>query len=165
MEQKNNHKKLSESQELAILLHEKLCRSNHIDGCSWYYEFNGNEHKWEGYEHKRWLEKADELLAHGINKDTMLLVFHCLKDKQKIMYSEEMQKQDALWKEEKEDINVMQTLFVEIMTEAREKGFIGTTAIYSWDNEALIDVAIDDEIETFGNCKSLIKRLEEIINR
>lgn len=51
------------------------------------------------------------------------------------------------------------------MTEAKEKGFRGTTAIYSWDNEALIDVSIDDEIETFGNCKSLIKRLEEIINR
>lgn len=84
---------------------------------------------------------------------------------QKLTYSEDMKKQDELWKEEKEDINTMQSLFVEIMTEAKEKGFIGTTAIYSWDNEALIDVSIDDEIETFGNCKSLIKRLEEIINR
>lgn len=84
---------------------------------------------------------------------------------QKLTYSEDMKKQDELWKEEKEDINTMQSLFVEIMTEAKEKGFIETTAIYSWDNEALIDVSIDDEIETFGNCKSLIKRLEEIINR
>lgn len=84
---------------------------------------------------------------------------------QKLTYSEDMKKQDELWKEEKEDINTMQSLFVEIMTEAKEKGFIGTIAIYSWDNEALIDVAIDDEIKTFGNCKSLIKRLEEIINR
>lgn len=84
---------------------------------------------------------------------------------QKLTYSEDMKKQDELWKEEKEDINTMQSLFVEIMTEAKEKGFIGTTAIYSWDNEALIDVSIDDEIETFGNCRSLIKRLEEIINR
>ena len=84
---------------------------------------------------------------------------------QKLTYSEDMKKQDELWKEEKEDINTMQSLFVEIMTEAKEKGFIGTTAIYSWENEALIDVSIDDEIETFGNCKSLIKRLEEIINR
>ena len=84
---------------------------------------------------------------------------------QKLTYSEDMKKQDELWKEEKEDINTMQSLFVEIMTEAKEKGFIGTTAIYSWENEALIDVSIDNEIETFGNCKSLIKRLEEIINR
>lgn len=84
---------------------------------------------------------------------------------QKLTYSEDMKKQDELWKEEKEDINTMQSLFVEIMTGAKEKGFIGTTAIYSWDNEVLIDVSIDDEIETFGNCKSLIKRLEEIINR
>lgn len=84
---------------------------------------------------------------------------------QKLTYSEDMKKQDELWKEEKEDINIMQAFFVQIMTEAKEKGFRGTTAIYSWDNEALIDVSIDDEIETFGNCKSLIKRLEEIINR
>lgn len=84
---------------------------------------------------------------------------------QKLTYSEDMKKQDELWKEEKEDINIMQAFFVQIMTEAKEKGFRGTTAIYSWDNEALIDVSIDDEIETFGNYKSLIKRLEEIINR
>lgn len=84
---------------------------------------------------------------------------------QKLTYSEDMKKQDELWKAEKEDINTMQSLFVEIMTEAKEKGFIGTIAIYSWDNEALIDVAIDDEIKTFGFCKPLIDCLEEIINR
>lgn len=160
------NKTLPENQQLAMLLHKHLCPVCCTDCCEWYDEMkNGIEHKWDGHTHQRWLRKAERLLAHGIDKDTMLLVFHCLKDKQKIMYSREMRKQDELWKQEKEDINTMQSLFVEIMTEAREKGFIGTIAIYSWENEALIDVAIDDEIETFGNCKSLIKRLEDIINR
>lgn len=76
------NKTLPENQQLAILLHEHLCYGNHTDSCSWYYEMkNGIEHKWDGYAHahQEWLKKADALLAHGIDKDTILLVIKCLK--------------------------------------------------------------------------------------
>lgn len=83
--------------------------------------------------------------------------------KKRLKYTKEMKKQDELWKEEKEDINTMQSLFAEIMTEARGKGFIGTTAIYSWENEALIDVIFDNEVNTFGHCQSLINFIESLL--
>ena len=53
---------LSEDKKLAIELHKNLCHSNHIDCCSWHYEINGLEHDWNGYEHKKWLDKAKEIL-------------------------------------------------------------------------------------------------------
>lgn len=49
---------LPEDKELAEALHKKLCRWNHTDGCSWFYE------SWEkpGYSRNEWLEKAREVL-------------------------------------------------------------------------------------------------------
>lgn len=94
----------------------------------------------------------------------MLSILRKLK-KQKLTYSKEMKNQDSLWKEEKEDITTMQSLFAQIISEAKEMGFRGTTVIYHWDNEALIDVLIDNEVKTFGYCQPLIEHLETVINQ
>ncbi|MCL1696325.1 hypothetical protein [Lysinibacillus sp. BPa_S21] len=50
--------KLTEEQELAELLHSKLCTWNHTDGCAWYYHTND----WTERTHKRYLAKANKLL-------------------------------------------------------------------------------------------------------
>lgn len=94
----------------------------------------------------------------------MLSILRKLK-KQKLTYTEKMKKQDELWKEEKEDITTMKSLFTQIISEAQEMGFRGTTVIYHWDNEALIDVLIDNEVKTFGYCQPLIEYLEIVINQ
>lgn len=64
-------------QELAILLHDKLCRWNHTDGCGWYYQIsNENGHDWCGYEHGRYLTKARNIsklcAKHDIKIETVL---------------------------------------------------------------------------------------------
>lgn len=43
---------------IAELLHEKLCRQNHTDGCDWQYR------SWEnlGYARTEWLQKATQLI-------------------------------------------------------------------------------------------------------
>lgn len=94
----------------------------------------------------------------------MLSILRKLK-KQKLTYSKEMKNQDSLWKEEKEDITTMKSLFTQIISEANEMGFRGTTVIYHWDNEALIDVLINNEVKTFGYCQPLIEYLETVINQ
>lgn len=48
---------LKSEEVLAIKLHEKLCRLNHTDGCSWFYE-----QTWDGGRHQRYLEKAKNIL-------------------------------------------------------------------------------------------------------
>ncbi len=56
-------KRPDDAQKLAELLHERFCRYNHTDGCSWGYEC-GSSHParhdpWEfGFAHKEWLGKA-----------------------------------------------------------------------------------------------------------
>lgn len=69
---------LPENQRMAILLHEKLCKYDHTDQCSWYYEIDGIEHDWNRYQHKEYLEKADKLISKGINIDIMKIVFECI---------------------------------------------------------------------------------------
>ena len=50
----------SPESQLANELHARLCRWNHTDGCSWYYEFedDGETHIWSRPEHKKYLGKA-----------------------------------------------------------------------------------------------------------
>ena len=50
------------NQRIALKLHSATCCNNHTDGCMFYYEVNGLDHDWNGYNHKRYLEKADEIL-------------------------------------------------------------------------------------------------------
>lgn len=64
-------KLLPKNQRLAILLHSKFCRSNHTDGCSFYYGIKELEDDWNEYAHKIYLKKADNLLA--VTQDEKLL--------------------------------------------------------------------------------------------
>lgn len=53
---------LDPEQKLAISLHETLCRWNHTDGCSWFYEMHpGNIDNWDGCAHTEYLLKAREI--------------------------------------------------------------------------------------------------------
>ena len=49
--------------KLAIKAHDGLCGWNHIDMCSWEYEFKGNSHDWSRGAHKQWLEKIQTVFA------------------------------------------------------------------------------------------------------
>lgn len=53
---------MPEEKRLALLLHEKYCRTNHTDGCAWHYEVSRGVHNWNGYTHERWCKYAIELL-------------------------------------------------------------------------------------------------------
>lgn len=62
---------LPEDQQLAITLHNMLCRQNHTDGCGWEYEYiekpkgwtGPSAPDWNGWTHKRYLEKAQVMQA------------------------------------------------------------------------------------------------------
>lgn len=62
---------LPENKQLAIWLHSKLCHHNHTDGCGFFYEIHDLEDNWEGYAHKEYLEKADDVLA--VTKDINMI--------------------------------------------------------------------------------------------
>jgi len=63
---------LTEAQKLATLLHEKFCNWNHTDGCGWFYS-----EKWDEYSRKRYLEKADNILAVSTYENAVAIV-ECL---------------------------------------------------------------------------------------
>lgn len=50
---------LDSDKKLATILHEKQCKYNHVDGCSWYYR----ENDWSDSTHKEYLEKARCILG------------------------------------------------------------------------------------------------------
>jgi hypothetical protein len=53
--------------QLAIRLHSKLCRSNHIDHCDWDYGITKGRHDWtSNYAHKEYLKKAQAILKSGV---------------------------------------------------------------------------------------------------
>ena len=92
----------------------------------------------------------------------------------KLNYTNEMQKQDELWKSEKEDLDIMEYLFNQIILEARELGFNGYVNIYQANGECICEVydnkeeyqkCCNGEIGNefiFGYCKPLIACLEKV---
>ena len=56
-------KELLPHERIAVELHNILCRHNHTDGCSWFYEVKKGVHNWDGNEHKLWAEKSIRLNA------------------------------------------------------------------------------------------------------
>jgi hypothetical protein len=65
---------MPEDQRLAVELHAFLCHSNHTDGCGW-----GWEKDWTGYAHKRYLEKARNVLKTGLEFDTISTVIAAIR--------------------------------------------------------------------------------------
>lgn len=56
------YNKLPIRYRLAIVLHNKLCRYNHTDACSWFYEVQGFDHSWHASGHSPWVKKADDII-------------------------------------------------------------------------------------------------------
>lgn len=54
---------LPQNQQLAIWLHSKLCQCSHTDMCFFYYEIDDLKDNWTKHAHKKYLNKADKLLA------------------------------------------------------------------------------------------------------
>lgn len=102
-----------------------------------------------------------------------------LRIKKKLTYTTEMEKQDSLWEDEQENLEVMEMLQKSIINEATEKGFKGATFTYVVnENEVITDVfesrqqmeegysyESDIEMPSCGNCKELIKVLEKELNK
>lgn len=60
----------SETGQLAIFLHSKLCNWNHTDGCSWFYEIERDGTvNWAGYGHAKYWEIAQTILNKGYKCD------------------------------------------------------------------------------------------------
>ena len=99
-----------------------------------------------------------------------------IKKATKLTYTKEMKEQDKLWKLEKEDSNLMEKLFHQIVNEAKGKGFTGYCSIYQTNNECICEVFHNKEeyekaslsgesiYYSFGFCKAIIEELEKRIN-
>ena len=61
---------------LAEELHDRLCKHNHTDGCSWFYEFQGDGPNWSAWAHEKYLAHAQRLThfceAHKITVEQAL---------------------------------------------------------------------------------------------
>lgn len=94
----------------------------------------------------------------------------------KLTYTEVMKEQDKLWEGEIEDRNLMESLFNQIIKEAKTKGFTGYCKVYQGPGECICEVFdseeefnklfhTDEERDMLGFCKALISNLEERLNR
>ena len=99
------------------------------------------------------------------------------KDKKKIKltYTDEMKAQDLLWKTQDEDTELMETLFNQIVAEARGYGCTNYFVIYQGPEECICDVyeseeefdSLDDDEPVefrFGCCSGLISCIEMLMN-
>ena len=57
-----------EVKELAILLHKKICNSNHIDQCSF------EDDNWDSYANKHYVEKAKKILKVASFSEAMKVI-------------------------------------------------------------------------------------------
>lgn len=90
-------------------------------------------------------------------------------DEFKLTYTDEMKKQDELWKEEEEDLELMEQLQRQVIYEAKAKGWKGYAVFWKGENESVVDIAENEdeawspyssEVESFGYCKALIDKIE-----
>lgn len=90
-----------------------------------------------------------------------------------LTYTDEMKEQDALWENEQEDLDIMESLFHELVNEAKENGYTGIARIYRKPDETICELfqsedeltvsdLTDREVEMYGYCKPLLHRLEDL---
>lgn len=63
--------------QLATKIHELLCRWDHTEGCSWFYETNNGVTNWKAYAHSQYLTKTNKMLELT-DVDTALEVINAL---------------------------------------------------------------------------------------
>jgi hypothetical protein len=56
--------------EIATLIHDTICKQNHTDQCSWYYD----DGDWSTYPRPEYLKKAQSLLEECSKEDIYKLV-------------------------------------------------------------------------------------------
>ena len=75
---------LTPTHHLAILLHDRLCKWNHTDGCGWHYFVRDGVHDWNEHAHQEYLRRANRVmqrLGQGpVTQDNILdFLNHVLK--------------------------------------------------------------------------------------
>ena len=74
----------SPDHQLAKELHSMLCRWNHTDGCSWFYEMKNNKDDWNGSAHGTYLKKAQKLIhkceQEDISIDSAIAIYKMVGD-------------------------------------------------------------------------------------
>lgn len=71
--------------QLATALHEIFCQHNHIDACSWHYEFDNKTRSplWDRHAHGHYLKKAHALMAScdrlGIQVKNVIEILNLVK--------------------------------------------------------------------------------------
>ena len=53
---------LTPTHHLAILLHDRLCKWNHTDGCGWHYFVRDGVHDWNEHAHQEYLRRANRVM-------------------------------------------------------------------------------------------------------
>lgn len=69
---------LSPDKQLAIYLHQVLCNHD-IDRCFYHYEEKDGNIDWNGYEHKKYLEKSRKILSLTNNFKLIINLIEILK--------------------------------------------------------------------------------------
>lgn len=74
---KEQEKRTTFEQHVAIALHENNCSHNHNDGCGWLYDIHDKLHDWSGNSHQQWWAKAETfvklLRSQGGISDSIIL--------------------------------------------------------------------------------------------
>ena len=69
--------------QLAIELHNVLCRANHIDDCGWFYEKKNRIDDWNGHSHRQYLKKAEAITkqaeADGLDVETAIRYYKLVR--------------------------------------------------------------------------------------
>jgi hypothetical protein len=60
--------------KLAIALHEKMCKNDHTEYCSWYYFARDGKHDWSEFAHNQYLTKARGIINQGFDVDNVISV-------------------------------------------------------------------------------------------
>lgn len=85
-EMKNQESQLTPQKRLAIILHEKHCKCNHNDGCSWFYFIKNGYPTWDDPIQQSYLYKCNiiwtnfkALLPNKSKEDLELIITHMFK--------------------------------------------------------------------------------------
>lgn len=72
------------TEALAIELHGRLCRHNHIDVCDWYYDVKDKVHNWNGWSHSHYLKMATKMTRRceelGVSLETAAEILNIIKE-------------------------------------------------------------------------------------
>lgn len=92
----------------------------------------------------------------------MRLVWQPLISKDNLLhltYTQAMQEQDFLWEMEQEDFETMINLHIDIIVEAKQKGWTGFSTTYESSDEVITEVF--DDLKQYQDCLKGVVELED----